>query len=170
LTESVNKGQLFSPKILIYGFGNPGRQDDGLGNAFIEAMNHWIREKKIPGVELESNYQLNIEDAYAISDKDMVIFVDASTEEDVRDFIVTPVPATTATVGFTTHTVSPALVVELCSELFKTKPASYLLHIKGYQWGYGEAITSGAKRNLHSALLFLQHHLKDPGEMAKLAV
>ena len=46
-------------RILLLGFGNPGRQDDGLGPALVQA----IEEMEIPGVRAEADYQLNIEDA-----------------------------------------------------------------------------------------------------------
>ena len=68
-----------SPKkrILIYAFGNPGRQDDGLGNRLIEKLEPWLKEKGFDRVATESNYQLNIEDAYTLKDKEVVVFVDA---------------------------------------------------------------------------------------------
>ena len=66
--------------VLIYGYGNPGRQDDGLGNEFVEIMEKWIADEGIKNVFTDSNYQLNIEDADTISSKDIVVFVDATIE------------------------------------------------------------------------------------------
>ena len=76
--------------VLLYGYGNPGRQDDGLGNAFIDRIEEWIKEEGLENIELDSNYQLNIEDAEAISNYDIAIFIDASVEE-IDDFCVTKV-------------------------------------------------------------------------------
>ena len=56
-------------RILIYAYGNPGRQDDGLGNKFVEEMAEWISDDSITNIVLESNYQLNIEDAAAVAEK-----------------------------------------------------------------------------------------------------
>ena len=114
-------------KILIYGYGNPGRQDDGLGNAFVEKLQAWAKEQKLDSIEFDSNYQLNIEDAEAVSDKDLVVFADASTE-DIEDYLLTPVNASTK-VAFTTHAASPGYIVDLCKELFDRIPASYLMQI-----------------------------------------
>ena len=52
-------------KILVYGYGNPGRQDDGLGVALVEELEQWVATEKIPGLDFDSNYQLNAEDALA---------------------------------------------------------------------------------------------------------
>ncbi|MFW5770323.1 MAG: Ni/Fe hydrogenase, partial [Spirochaetota bacterium] len=76
---------------MIYGYGNPGRQDDGVGNAVVDELEGFIRERYIPGVSFDSNYQLNIEDATVIYGKDLVIFVDATTEVEVEHFKVTRV-------------------------------------------------------------------------------
>ena len=49
--------------ILLIGFGNPGRLDDGLGPALADA----IEKLALPGVTVESNYQLTVEDAAEIA-------------------------------------------------------------------------------------------------------
>ena len=48
-----------APRILVIGYGNPGRLDDGLGPAVASAM----EEFNLPGVSVDSNYQLTVEDA-----------------------------------------------------------------------------------------------------------
>ena len=72
-------------KVLVFGIGNPGRQDDGLGPALVEQA-----EKLLPGqlssasnlqIDYDANYQLNVEDAETISAYDLVYFVDASKAE-----------------------------------------------------------------------------------------
>ena len=64
-------------KILFYGYGNPGRQDDGLGICFVEEMEKFVRDKDISDISFDSNYQLNIEDADTIKNYDLVFFCDA---------------------------------------------------------------------------------------------
>ena len=70
------KPSVVTTKTLIYGIGNLARQDDGLGIRLIERL-----ETAGPpeGMSLESNYQLNAEDALLIAPYDVVIFVDAAT-------------------------------------------------------------------------------------------
>ena len=146
-------------KILLYGYGNPGRQDDGLGNEFIERIGTWIEKQGLEGIELDSNYQLNIEDADAISDKDIVIFIDASTEE-IDDLLFTKVDPSDSKVEFSMHAVSTAFVLDLCQKLYNKYPDTYLLHIKGYEWDFKEGLSKKANVNLEKALDFVKDKLK----------
>jgi len=148
-------------RVLIYGYGNPGRQDDGLGAAFIQKMEEWISANPSTGINLDCNYQLNIEDAEVISGMDLVVFVDASQEE-IEDFSFTRVDASSARVEFSMHAVSPAFVVDLCKKMFHDAPVTYLLHIKGSQWDFKEELSETAVVNLEKAFTFLTNKiLKD---------
>lgn len=152
-------------KILIYGYGNPGRQDDGLGIALTQRLEAWVSENPIKGVEFDNNYQLNIEDAAAIAQKDLVIFADAS-EEDIEDFCLSQVDGTSK-VSFTTHAASPGYIVQLCKELFQKEPLVLLLHIKGYEWAFQEGLSVRASQNLAKALEYMQTMLGDPENLIK---
>lgn len=147
-------------RVLIYGYGNPGRQDDGLGNAFVEAMEEWAKESKWDNLTFDSNYQLNIEDAAAIAEHDLVLFVDASTEN-IDDFILSPVDANT-NVTFTTHAASPGYIVHLCGQLYERVPETYLLHIKGYEWAFKEGLSGQGRINLNKAMDYIKTWLQNP--------
>jgi hydrogenase maturation protease len=140
-------------QILVYGYGNPGREDDGLGIELVKRLEAWSEHEGIEGISYDSNYQLNIEDAEIISGKDVVIFADASTE-DIEDFIITEVKGD-RDVSFTTHAASPGYIVKLCSELFGRCPETYLVHVKGYQWDFKEGISEKALENLERAYTYL---------------
>lgn len=148
-------------RILVYGYGNPGRQDDGLGVRCTELLEEWARKQKFTSVFFDSNYQLNIEDAAEISDKDIVIFIDASIE-DIQDFIITKVKPTKKT-NFTMHSVSPGFVLHLCDEIYNQRPDTYLVHIKGYEWELHEGLTEKAENNLIYTFELLKTILKYPG-------
>lgn len=152
-------------QILIYGYGNPGRQDDGLGIALTEQLEQWVEENQIAGVEFDSNYQLNIEDASAIAQKDLVVFADAS-EEDIKDFCLSRVDGSSK-VTFTTHAASPGYIVQLCKELFQEEPIVLLLHIKGYEWAFREGLSDRAMQNLEHTLRYMQTLLSDPEKAIK---
>lgn len=148
---------------MIYGYGNPGRQDDGLGNAMIEKLEKWVSEKNLKGIHFDSNYQLNIEDAAEIAERDLVIFVDASTE-DIDDYMLTQVDAST-NVAFTSHAASPGYIVGLCRDIYQKIPATWLLHIKGYEWAFREGLSDKAKNNLECAFELMQEKLEKPQEL-----
>ena len=153
------------PKIFIYGYGNPGRQDDGLGNLFVEKISEWVQQEGFKNFKFDSNYQLNIEDAAEIAGFDIVIFVDASVE-DIQDVVLDEITPKTK-VEFSMHSVSASYVVQLCNDIYKESPRAYLLHIKGYEWEFREGITAGASENLQKALEFMKPLLKAPEKLLK---
>ncbi len=142
-------------KTLIYGFGNPGRQDDGLGVLLSEAIEQWAKENHLYQIETDNNYQLNLEDAEKISLYSRVIFADASQESGLFQFkytVLHPQPET----DFSMHAVSPAYILHLCNKLFKHDPEAYLLHIKGYEWEFMKDVTPAALGNLQIAIQFIK--------------
>jgi hydrogenase maturation protease len=147
------------PKILFYGYGNPGRQDDGVGISFTEQLSDWVKLKDFQNIDFDSNYQLNIEDAENISSYDIVIFVDASQEKDISDFDISLVKPNSE-VNFTMHAVSPSFILNLCSEIKKQPPQSLLLQIKGYKWEFQKPLSKNANLNLQKAIIFIKNKLE----------
>ena len=146
-------------KILIYGYGNPGRQDDGLGIFLTDKLESWIKQSNIDYVDVDSNYQLNIEDAYNINEYQVVIFVDASKEnlDDFKFESISPVEKP----RFTMHSVSPEYVIGLCEQLFGYFPKTYLMHIKGFEWEFMKEPTARAKDNLEKAYQYLVQKIQE---------
>ena len=153
-------------KILIYGYGNPGRQDDALGVLLAEKLDLWAKENGLKSMEFDSNYQLNIEDALTISEYDTVIFADASIE-DIPDFAVTRVEPCQKT-EFTMHAMAPEFVLHLCQSLYSKFPNTFLLHIKGYEFEFLGELTKQARENLNDALLFLKNVFSDSGNPVEI--
>lgn len=147
------------PKILVYGYGNPGRQDDGLGISVAEKMEHWAKNKHVKNVKIDTNYQLNIEDAINISENEIVFFVDASKEE-LKNFTITKVEPCDKP-NFTMHAVSPEYVLNICKEMYGKIPETYLIHIKGYEWNFLEEMTHEAKQNLKDSFDFLVKYISN---------
>jgi hydrogenase maturation protease len=144
-----------SHAILVYGYGNPGRQDDGLGPALVVRL----EDDRIPGVVTDTNYQLQIEDAVAVSESDTVIFVDA-TESGDAPFTFTELEPSVE-IAFTTHTVSPGSVLALCQDMYRKKVRAYVLAIRGYGWEFMEKLTPVAEKNLEEAYQFLKKKIDD---------
>ncbi len=149
-------------KVLIYGYGNPGRQDDGLGIKLVEKLEAQAEKNGHKSMDFESNYQLNIEDAHTISTYDLVIFVDASVEKDVDDIILKTVMPTEKT-EFTMHAMLPGFILYLCQNLYGKYPDTYLLSIKGYEFEFMEDMTDRAKENLKKAINLITGFLFSSG-------
>jgi hydrogenase maturation protease len=147
-------------KILVYGYGNPGRQDDVLGVKLTENIEQWIQNENISNVEIDNNYQLNIEDSDRIAPFDIVIFADASTEE-IEDYLFSKVNSDESTIEFTMHAVSPPFVLDLCGKLYGKQPETYLIHIKGYEWEFKEELSRNAIINLEKAIEFTKQKISE---------
>jgi len=148
-----------SIKVLVYGYGNPGRQDDALGNEMVEKIKEWATKNHFTNIETETNYQLNVEDAELISKKDVVVFVDAS-QEDIHEFKFTHLESSAEKVEFSMHAVSPEYVLYVCKDLFQKTPKSCQMAIKGYDWEFQEGLTDNARLNLEQAFQYLTRRLE----------
>ena len=143
-------------RVLVIGYGNPGRLDDGLGPAMADA----IAELRLPDVTVESDYQLNVEDAAQIAQHDVVIFADATvTGSEPFEFRrIEP----GSSVSFTSHDVEPESVLGLAWRLFGAKTVGYVLAIRGYEFNdFGERLSQSATANLKSAVDFVGRMLHE---------
>lgn len=147
-------------KILVYGYGNPGRQDDGLGVLLSEMIEEWAIEQNLKeNIDTDSNYQLNIEDAYKLNDYDLVIYADASIEE-IESYLFEQIEPI-INPQFTSHSVSPEFVIGLCKEIYGDIPTTYLMHIKGYEWEFLGEMTEKANANLNKAFEVVKDKIND---------
>ncbi len=141
---------------LIIGIGNNTRQDDGLGWRFLELM-----EKEEFNIDnLVYKYQLMVEDAELISEFDSVIFIDACKSALENGFTFERIyPA--EKVSFSTHSVPPNQILNLCETIYAKKPKSYLMKIQGYQWNIEIGLSKLAKSNLKNAFTYLvENHFR----------
>jgi hydrogenase maturation protease len=142
-------------KILLIGFGNPARADDGLGPALAEK----IESKNLSLVTVEADYQLTIEDSAQVAEHDIVIFADASADGP-EPFSFEPVVAKCSN-SFSTHSVEPAHIMALAENLFGSKAKGFILGIRGYEFDrFGDGLSEKAKANLQKAACFVEGLLK----------
>jgi hydrogenase maturation protease len=135
--------------ILVYGYGNPGRQDDGLGPLLIEK----IEELDLPYVQTDANYQLQIEDAADMIKHELVIYVDATLKGD-SPFTVTRVEPLSG-IAFTSHVVSPGSLLAICRDIYNKLPDTWMVGIRGYDFEFAEGLSERAQRNFEKALDFI---------------
>ncbi len=138
-------------KILLIGYGNPARGDDGLGPALARA----VAARNLPGVQVETGFQLAVEDVLEMAGRDEVIFADASVDGP-EPFFFRPQEAEPGEETFTTHHFRPGSLVALAVELFDVRPRTWVLGIRGYDFEmFKEELSPKAERNLEEALSFL---------------
>lgn len=140
-------------KTLVFGFGNMGRQDDGLG---VLLATH-IKTLNIKDVDVDMNYQLNAEDALKISEYRRVIFVDASVA--IEDSFDLQSLEAEACIAFSTHAMSPGSILAMAEQLYSASPDAYVLHIRGYEWEFGAPLSAQAADNLELTKAYIENYL-----------
>lgn len=135
--------------LLLIGFGNPGRGDDGLGPALARR----IAAHALPDVTVDIDYQLSVDHALAVSAAATVIFADAALDA-TDPFYLRPVTDDATTLG--SHAVTPAAVLSLARLLFDARPAGFILGLRGASFGQiAEGLSPTAEESLAQAETFL---------------
>ena len=105
---------------------------------------------------MESNYQLNIEDAELISRFDVVVFADASVNA-AEPFDFQPLEKKLPMVGFSSHSITAGSLLGLSEQLFNAEPRAYTLAIRGYDFDdFGEYLSPKSIENLSGSVEFLR--------------
>lgn len=148
---------------LIYGIGNIGRQDDGLGWEYIDSLE---TSGACPKAEKVKFYQLNLEDADLIKDKHRVLFVDASKDAAVDTFRLYKAEQK-MDFSFTSHAMSIETIMATCWQCFGKVPEVYVLAIRGYEWELEIGLTTRAASNLALAISYMDRRVVKQSRQAK---
>lgn len=145
------------PDTLLFGVGNCGRSDDGLGWAFVDRIQHE------PGFDspVEYRYQLQVEDAALIARMRRVIFVD-SYKGDLPGGFRWLVCEPSENFEFTTHVLPPRGVMHYCKTLYGKSPRADILMIQGFDWGLRNNMSVVAEQNLDNAIEFFRQNILVP--------
>lgn len=133
-------------RILILGYGNPLRSDDGLGWRAAEEL-----AEKLSGddVEIRISHQLTPELVDPISKAKTVFFIDASREGEAGELRCVPVFPAAANSRFSHH-VSPAALLGWSRELFGRCPSAFAISVCGQCFELGERLSAVVVASLPS--------------------
>lgn len=139
-----------SAPVLVFGWGNPSRGDDALGPLFVER----VEALGLPGVDCLTDFQLQVEHALDLQDRQRILFVDASVDA-AAPYAVTRIGPAKDT-SFTTHAMTPQSVLQVfCDLTDEEPPTTWLLAIRGRRFELGEPLTDDAATHLEQALTWL---------------
>lgn len=141
----------------LIGYGNPGRCDDGLGQAFAAR----IAARNLPGIEVSTDYQLTVDHALKITEAQQVVFADAliGAATPFRFGAVQPA----ASHDLSSHSLTPDAVLALAMTLFDARPEAYVLGIAGRDFGeVREGLSPPAEEHLGLAEAFFLEWLRSP--------
>lgn len=143
--------------VLVFAYGNLSRGDDALGPLMLEAIERQLESREI---ELLGDFQLQIEHALDLEQRELVLFIDASVSEPSPFGFTELSPAKDN--SYTTHAMSPAAVLAVYQTIKKqAPPPCFLLTIKGETFGLGDGLSANAKQNFAAASSFVNLLLAD---------
>jgi hydrogenase maturation protease len=131
-------------RVLIIGFGNPLRCDDGLAWRVAEELSY----QQLPDdVEVITQHQLTPELAFAVSRAETVLFVDAAQGGEAGEASCVPVNLGQDARSLT-HDLSPAGVLNLARVLYGALPRGFVLSLMGECFEHGEALSPKVEESL----------------------
>lgn len=142
--------------MLLIGYGNPGRGDDGLGPAFSESM----AARDLTSWRIDTDYQLVAEHAFDVSGHELVVFADAEIGG-AEPFSFREIkPGAPEVLG--SHSLVPETVLSLCETLYGAAPRAFVLGISGAEYGeVKEGLSDMAAVNLAKAEAFFLDWVKE---------
>lgn len=132
--------------ILIIGYGNTLRSDDGVGPKIAEA----VLNMRFPGVQALAMPQLTPELADPISRADVVIFVDAAVDSSREVKLRKLLPTESSQI--IAHACNPRTMLALARDVFDHQPDAWLVTIPVENLELGEQLSVFAQTGLDRAL------------------
>lgn len=144
--------------ILVIGYGNPLRGDDGVGCVVAEEFAKKICDPE-SRVQVVACHQLNPELAEAIADTQAVIFVDASTDLQPGVVRVNSIIADRFSPGAFTHSLKPSALLAAASELFGQAPPAKSVLIGAASFDVGMQLTPKVRASVDHAIKAVEREI-----------
>ena len=140
-----------SPRLVVLGWGNDARGDDGLGPLLLA---------RIAGLDLAhvttiEDFQLQIEHALDLDAADLVLFLDAS--------VAAPAPFAFTEIGprddpaHSTHALTPEAVLDVFVRVLgRAPPPAFVLAMRGEAFELGTGLGDAARERLEAAWAFVR--------------
>lgn len=141
--------------VVVFAVGNPSRGDDAIGPEVLQRLVRWLGDKRLTDqVELIEDFQLNIEHALDLADRELVLFIDAGEN--------TPAPYVferifpTAIPSYSTHALPPQAVLQVYLQTEgREPPPSFVLCVRGEHFDLGEGLSPEAEVRVDQAMALL---------------
>ena len=138
--------------LLIIGYGNPLRGDDGIGWRLANELD----DRRDDGeVEYLSSMQLTPELALPISHAEEVWFLDAEQGESPGAIACRKISSRKTLTEPWTHDVSPECLLRLAEDLYDSKPQAILLTISGESFDLRESFSPAVQKSFETLSVFL---------------
>ena len=159
-------------RTLIIGYGNPDREDDGVGWRIVERL-----AAQLPGTVIAQHIldtqpgdipsllvalQLMPEYAETVAQYDRVCFVDAHTGAYPDDVNVVETQALFQSSPFTHH-LTPDTLLALAAATYGRAPEGMVVSVRGYQFGFKETLSPATDELANQAVARIAEWLRVEG-------
>jgi len=144
-------------RILVLGYGNPLRADDGLGWQVAVEL---FRANASADVHVIPCHQLTPDLAEAASFAELVLFIDCSRTGIPGELRCEEIFSQSGPTSFT-HDLSPAVLLALAAELFGVCPKAYLFSICGENFETGEELSETVSRRVPELKTMVRRRIEE---------
>ena len=148
--------------LVVFAVGNPSRGDDAIGPVICGRLAKWLEnEKLVDRVELIEDFQLNIEHALDLRNRELALFIDAG-EKTPAPFVFEQIYPSTAT-SHTTHALPPQAVLQVYRQMEgREPPPAFVLCVRGEGFELGADMTPAAQGGIEAAMNLLERLVRKP--------
>lgn len=146
-------------KVLVVGYGNPLKADDGLGCHVARQIAHHLRGDE--RVEVVPCHQLAPETAEQIARAEYVIFVDACTEGEPGTITETTVVPDAGFSGDFGETLTPAALLAAAKALHGACPSAVLFTMTGWCFEFGEHMSEVVTERLRGLTRMIEKTIRE---------
>jgi hydrogenase maturation protease len=131
--------------VLIVGYGNPLRSDDGVG---WHAARRLATDPRLAGARVLAHHQLAPELAEDVSQASLVVLVDAAAEGDPGSVSVRQIEPRPATPAIWSHHLDPETLAGLAEALYGAIPPIVLVSVAAATFAEGDGLSSALQQAL----------------------
>jgi hydrogenase maturation protease len=144
--------------VLVIGYGNPLRGDDGVGCLVAEEVAKHIFDPESK-VKVVACHQLNPELAEAVAETRAVIFIDASVELSPGEVRVSTIAPDRFSPASITHHMKPSALLATASELFGQAPPAKTVGIGAMSFDTGMHLTPPVRGAVWQAMQVIEKEI-----------
>ncbi len=147
-------------RVLVIGYGNPLRSDDGLGWRVADALRE---DPDLANVDVIASHQLSPEYAEVISRAAFVVFVDAANapESAPGTLVETDLQPECHSPQCFSHELGPSTLLACAAELFGSTPRAKMFSVTGAEFGMGERLSAAVEARVPELIVRIQSSIKD---------
>ncbi len=145
--ETARAGSTSGP-VLVVGYGNPLRSDDGAGPAVAARL---AGDPRLAGADVRSVHQLTPELALDASRASLLVLLDAGMGEAPGEVSMRRLEPTADAGGAWTHHVDPAGIVRLAQALYGASPPVVMISIGPASLEVGESLSEAVTASVTRA-------------------